>query len=311
MFLVGAGEGGAPASAPAAPTTAWPKLPASKPTPEPGRRRRARFAPSSRRTVAPGPPGRTRSRRSRRRSSAASPPCRRAPRRWPAATGSCSTRGRCPTSLGGDLGKQRARQEPDPGHRPVPRSAGQARRRPAVRAGSHQGRDLSRAGGDRAGRRPGRRPPLRRAGREPLRAEVPARAGGEGGRDRRSASRVPGRAREGSGGRRRASRSTRRRTRTGPAAASSWRPSWSPSACAGIPGTSRSPRIRARIDIKDASFTRHGDLCSRLPEAEQAKLRARDAGRPSGRDGRRRALRRRSRTARSCCWATASPASTS
>ncbi|MFL5307728.1 MAG: hypothetical protein ACJ8F1_21090, partial [Polyangia bacterium] len=34
VFLVGAGEGGAPASAPAASTTAWPKLPPSKPTPD-------------------------------------------------------------------------------------------------------------------------------------------------------------------------------------------------------------------------------------------------------------------------------------
>ncbi len=162
-------------------------------------RRRARSAPSSRRTAAPGPPGRTRSRRSRRR-------CERRLATLPAGAkalaggdGFLFYARSMSYVLGGDLGKQRGGQEPDPGHRPFPRPAGQARRRPAVRAGSHQGRDLSRAGRDRAGRGPGAAPPFRRAGREPVRAEVPARAGGKGGRDRRSASRVPERAREGSG----------------------------------------------------------------------------------------------------------------
>ena len=129
--------------------------------------------------------------------------------------------------LGGDLGKQHGNKNPIPGHRPLPRAAGQARRRSPVRARADQGRDLPGAGGDRARRRRRGVHALRGPGGEPVRAQAPRRSGRQRRRDRRSAAAfLAERAHD------TAAKEPlyQRRTRTGRAAASSWRRASSPSA---------------------------------------------------------------------------------
>ena len=242
------------------------KLAASTPSPI-RRRSRAPFVRSWPLTAARGPPGRRRSLRSTRRSSAGwrrSRPARRPSR---AATAFSSTRARLPTSRG--RSRQTAReQEPDPGHRPLPRPARQARRRSPVRARPDQGRDVPGARCDRPRRR--RRGFTRFAGQvtNPFERKFLADLGRQRGRDRRSAPHLPRgagprRGREGAAlsGARYAlddPRSRGRGARRGRAGAT----------LSVVPGPRGAP---ARLPHEGRPFSRHGDSCSRLPEREQAR----------------------------------------
>ena len=190
--------------------------------------------------------------------------------------------------MGGDLEQAAARQEPAAGDRRVQGLPGRAGRRLPVRARAHQGRDLSRTSSTRPTRalvgqvvnpfarklllEPGARPGSRCVD---LLAAVPARARGRAS-GQRAALPAPGHPLDHRG--------------LELAAAA-----WSPRASSGTPGTASWQHAADATPRSEARFTRYGDLHSRLPEAEQEALPARDAGRPAGAERRRHALRGRSR----------------
>ena len=190
--------------------------------------------------------------------------------------------------LGGDLGEAAREQEPDPGHRPLPGPARQARRRLPVRARPDQGGDVPGARGDGARRR--RRGVRAFAGQvaNPFERKLLADLAASG---VETVDLLPAFLAERAHDRRRKprrSRSTRRRTRTGPLEGSSSRRGSSPSACGAIPGTGRSPRTGAAI-------------ARRTPRSRATAISARACPRPNRRATSRRrwsAIRSSPRTAR-------------
>ena len=175
-------------------------------------------------------------------------------RRVPLLPSGAGLRGRAATSRSSRATRTRCRSSCE--WKDVP---GQAGGRLPVRPRAHQGGGLPDKLDPAA-------PALVGQGGQPLRAQAAARSLAEAGRGGgRSVAAVPAARAAGAAG----AELSSARTPTGPAAAWSWPPRPSPSASRRYPWYRQLARTQAALRTPEATFTRYGDLHSRLREAEK------------------------------------------